>query len=153
MVDSADMMTFDAKVGNPWSILPIKNKKYAKDLVEVHLSDRSLNSLTNFESFPNLEVIWLNNNAVSQLAHQLLYVSNLCQYVNQIASNFFSYGTSMTLQAISVSKSFTVRTISSAMLRASVDSSSCRCFWLVITSCATWTSSSSSFRDSHSLSS
>ena len=73
MVDSADMMTFDAKVGNPWSILPIKNKKYAKDLVEVHLSDRSLNSLTNFESFPNLEVIWLNNNAVSQLISYFMF--------------------------------------------------------------------------------
>ena len=65
MVDSNDLMSFDAKVGNPWSILPIKNKKYAKDLVEVHLSDRSLNSLEKFDQFPNLEVIWLNNNQVS----------------------------------------------------------------------------------------
>ena len=48
MVDSTDMMVFDAKVGNPWSILPIKNKKYAKDLVDVYLSDRSLNSLEKF---------------------------------------------------------------------------------------------------------
>ena len=40
MVESSDLMTEDAKIGNPWSILPIKNKKYAKDLVEVHLSDR-----------------------------------------------------------------------------------------------------------------
>ena len=65
MVDSSDAMTFDAKIGNPWSILPIKNKKYAQDLVEVHLSDRDLNSLEKFEQFPNLEVIWLNNNRVS----------------------------------------------------------------------------------------
>ena len=56
----------DAKIGNPWSILPIKNKKYAKDLVEVHLSDRSLTSLDQFQEFPNLEVIWLNNNSVSR---------------------------------------------------------------------------------------
>ena len=66
MVDSNDMMGLDVKVGNPWSILPIKNNKYAKDLVEVHLSDRSLNALEKFEMFPNLEVIWLNNNSVSK---------------------------------------------------------------------------------------
>ena len=70
MVDSADAMVFDAKIGNPWSILPIKNKKYAKDLVEVHLSDRGLNSLEKFAEFPNLEVIWLNNNQVSKLPKQ-----------------------------------------------------------------------------------
>ena len=66
MVDSSDMMGLDVKVGNPWSILPIKNNKYAKDLVEVHLSDRGLNALEKFEMFPNLEVIWLNNNSVSK---------------------------------------------------------------------------------------
>ena len=42
-----------------------KNKKYAKDLVDVHLSDRGLTSLERFDEFPNLEVIWLNNNEVS----------------------------------------------------------------------------------------
>jgi len=67
MVDSGEMMEFDAKVGNPWSILPIKNKKYAKDLQEVHLSGRGLNSLEKFEEFPNLEVIWLNNNSLQTL--------------------------------------------------------------------------------------
>ena len=66
MVDSNDLMGLDVKVGNPWSILPIKNNKYAKDLVEVHLSDRSLNALEKFNMFPNLEVIWLNNNSVSK---------------------------------------------------------------------------------------
>ena len=66
MVDSNDLMGMDVKVGNPWSILPIKNNKYAKDLVEVHLSDRSLNALEKFDQFPNLEVIWLNNNSVSK---------------------------------------------------------------------------------------
>ena len=53
------------KVGDPWSILPVKNAKYARDLVEVHLSDRELDSLEHFEDFPNLEVIWLNNNKVT----------------------------------------------------------------------------------------
>ena len=55
----------ESKVGTPWSVLPIKNNKYAKDLIEVHLADRGLTSLENFDQFPNLEVIWLNNNNVS----------------------------------------------------------------------------------------
>lgn len=54
----------EAKSGSPWSVLPIKNNKYAKDLIEVHLSDRGLTDLDRFEDFPNLEVIWLNNNNV-----------------------------------------------------------------------------------------
>ena len=57
------------KIGNPWSILPIKNAKYARDLVEVHLSDRDLDLLERFEDFPNLEVVWLNNNKVNELNH------------------------------------------------------------------------------------
>ena len=66
MVDSNNL-PFEAteKVGNPWTILPIKNKKYAKDLTEVHLSDRKLSALENFDAFPNLEVIWLSRNKVS----------------------------------------------------------------------------------------
>lgn len=52
------------KIGNPWHILPIKNAKYARDLIEVHLSDRDLDLIEKFEDFPNLEVVWLNNNKV-----------------------------------------------------------------------------------------
>jgi len=91
MVDSGEMMEFDAKVGNPWSILPIKNKKYAKDLQEVHLSGRGLNSLEKFEEFPNLEVIWLNNNSVSEEAIASIYSSLFflqLQTLDYIASNF-----------------------------------------------------------------
>jgi hypothetical protein len=55
----------EQKLGSPWSVLPIKNNKYAKDLIEVHLSERGLTGLEKFENFPNLEVIWLNNNNVS----------------------------------------------------------------------------------------
>lgn len=58
-------MEGDIKVGNPWLILPIKNNKYARDLTELFLSNRGLNTLEHFEDFPNLEEIWLNNNEVS----------------------------------------------------------------------------------------
>jgi len=57
----------EIKLGNPWSILPIKNNKYARDLVEVHLSDRMLTGCEHFEDFPNLEEIWLNNNSLENL--------------------------------------------------------------------------------------
>lgn len=63
------MVEIEEKVGNPWSILPIKNSKYARDLIEVHLSDRNLTRLEKFEDFPNLEVIWLNNNNVRKKQH------------------------------------------------------------------------------------
>jgi Leucine-rich repeat (LRR) protein len=58
-------MEEEIKLGNPWDILPIKNNKYARDLTEVHLSDRQLTGLINFEQFPNLEEVWLSNNRVS----------------------------------------------------------------------------------------
>ena len=58
-------MDDEPKLGSPWSILPIKNNKYARDLTEVHLSGRNLTGLEHFEQFPNLEEIWLSNNRVS----------------------------------------------------------------------------------------
>ena len=60
------------KIGNPWSILPIKNAKYARDLIEVHLSERELDLLEKFEDFPNLEVVWLNNNKVTSIYNSLV---------------------------------------------------------------------------------
>jgi len=48
------MVEIEEKVGNPWSVLPIRNSKYARDLAEVHLSDRHLTRLEHFEDFPNL---------------------------------------------------------------------------------------------------
>lgn len=55
----------EIKTGNPWTVLPIKNAKYARDLTGVHLSDREIDILEQFEDFTNLEVVWLNNNRVS----------------------------------------------------------------------------------------
>jgi Leucine-rich repeat (LRR) protein len=61
------------KFGNPWTILPVKNAKYARDLTEVHLSDRDLDLLEKFPDFPNLEVVWLNNNKVIPSHLKLLF--------------------------------------------------------------------------------
>lgn len=61
------------RFGNPWTVLPIKNAKQARDLVEVHLSDRDIDQLEKFEDFPNLETVWLNNNKVSLKLHHHHY--------------------------------------------------------------------------------
>lgn len=74
------------KIGDPWSVLPIKNAKYARDLVEVHLSDRDLDLLDKFEDFPNLEAIWLNNNKVitfsNEISRELLLIVFLYMTLN-----------------------------------------------------------------------
>jgi hypothetical protein len=52
-------------IGDPWAVLPIKTRKYAKECKEIVLSNRNINSLVNFEFFENLEALWLNNNKVN----------------------------------------------------------------------------------------
>lgn len=52
---------------NPWDVIPIKNFKEAKETTEVHLGDRKATILVNFNNFPNLEILWLNNNHLTTL--------------------------------------------------------------------------------------
>lgn len=54
----------EANLGDPWEIIPIKNKKCARECTEIHLANRNIDDLTNFDDFPNLEVLWINNNKV-----------------------------------------------------------------------------------------
>lgn len=51
-------------LGDPWTVIPIKSRKHAKDCIEIVLSKRSINKLVNFENFENLEALWLNQNNV-----------------------------------------------------------------------------------------
>ena len=53
--------------GDPWSVLPIKTRKFAKECTEIVLSNRNINSLINFEYFENLGALWLNNNKVKYI--------------------------------------------------------------------------------------
>ena len=55
------------KIGDPWSILPIKNALYAKDCTEIDLSNRNLDSLQNFNDFPNIEILFHNRNRLGNL--------------------------------------------------------------------------------------
>jgi hypothetical protein len=54
----------ETTLGDPWTVLPIKTRKYAKECTEIVLSKRKLTGLINFEFFENLEALWLNNNKV-----------------------------------------------------------------------------------------
>ena len=91
-------MDDEPKLGSPWSILPIKNNKYARDLTEVHLSGRNLTGLEHFEQFPNLEEIWLSNNRVSFILYLINFSLN-------------SLKTLMTSNQISVAKKLYARAI------------------------------------------
>jgi hypothetical protein len=51
--------------GNPWSVIPVQSRKYAKDCIEVVLSNRNIDKLVKFEDFENLEAVWLTNNKVN----------------------------------------------------------------------------------------
>merc|ERR1712151_733552 len=53
--------------GDPWTILPIKSRKYANECKEIVLSDRKINKLVNFEKFTNVEAIWLTNNKLERI--------------------------------------------------------------------------------------
>ena len=54
-------------VSNPFDTLRIKNAKYAKECTEVNLSNRQISKIGNFELFPYLEVLVLNNNKLKRL--------------------------------------------------------------------------------------
>jgi hypothetical protein len=54
-------------VGDPFEVIPIKNAKNAKNCTEIHLSDKELQEVINFDKFPNLECLWLNNNKLEKL--------------------------------------------------------------------------------------
>ena len=57
--ESADK---DNEQANPFSVIPLKNSKCARETSEIYLGKRGIDVLMNFEFFTNLEVLWLNNN-------------------------------------------------------------------------------------------
>ena len=50
--------------GDPFDVIPIKNAKQAFECEEIHLGSRNVEKLVQFDKFPNLEVLWLNDNKV-----------------------------------------------------------------------------------------
>ena len=52
---------------DPWKAIPIKNRKQAKETTELHLGNQGIEILSQFEYFPNLEVLWLNDNRLQNV--------------------------------------------------------------------------------------
>lgn len=52
-------------IGDPWSVLPVKTRKFAKECTEITLSKRKITELGKFTEFPNLEALWINKNNVN----------------------------------------------------------------------------------------
>ena len=48
--------------GDPYDVIPVKDRKCAKNTVELYMSHRGIQTLVNFDQFMNLEVLWLNGN-------------------------------------------------------------------------------------------
>lgn len=57
----------ETTIGDPWTVLPIKSRKYANICKEIVLSSRNINRLINFDKFTNLEAIWLTNNKLEKI--------------------------------------------------------------------------------------
>ncbi|DBA00837.1 TPA: hypothetical protein N0F65_008480, partial [Lagenidium giganteum] len=55
------------RISNPHAELPIKNHKYVKSCTELYLANRQIEQLAGFESFVNLEVLWINQNQIARL--------------------------------------------------------------------------------------
>lgn len=49
-------------VGDAYDVIPIKDRKCARETVEVYMGRRGIQKLARFEDFLNLEVVWLNDN-------------------------------------------------------------------------------------------
>lgn len=54
-------------VGDPYDVIPIKDRKCARETVEVYLGRRGIHRIIRFEDFPNLEVLWLNDNKLKSV--------------------------------------------------------------------------------------
>ena len=74
--------------GDPWTVLPIKSRKYANECKEIVLSDRKINRLTNLDKFTNLEALWLTNNKLEKLTqlNQNFRLKIVCLGNNRITS-------------------------------------------------------------------
>ena len=75
-------------VGDPWTILPVKTRKYAKECIEIVLSKRHITKLINFNDFENLEALWLTNNSLTEIKglETNFRIKILCLSFNRISS-------------------------------------------------------------------
>jgi Leucine-rich repeat (LRR) protein len=74
------------RISDPYAELAVKNQKYVKNCTELYLAKRQINQLGNFEAFVNLEVLWINDNAIEKLSQldQCFRIKFLYAQNNQI---------------------------------------------------------------------
>ena len=74
--------------GDPWTILPVKTRKYAKECIEIVLSKRHITKLVKFNDFENLEALWLTNNNLTEIKglETNFRIKILCLGFNRISS-------------------------------------------------------------------
>jgi len=65
--ENEDLKSEEEVIGDPWTILPVKTRKYAKECTEIVLSKRHITKLINFNNFENLEALWLTNNNLTAI--------------------------------------------------------------------------------------
>lgn len=54
-------------LSDPYNELPIKSAKYAALCTELHLANKNITNLVDFNTFINLDTLWLNNNRLQSL--------------------------------------------------------------------------------------
>lgn len=54
-------------MSDPMGELPVLNAKYIVACAELHLAEKEIRKLAHFERFVNLNVLWLNNNALKKV--------------------------------------------------------------------------------------
>lgn len=59
--------TLELRVSDPYAELPIKNHKYVKNCTELHMANKRIAKIANFDAFVNLEVLWINGNQLQVL--------------------------------------------------------------------------------------
>ncbi|KAL3668966.1 hypothetical protein V7S43_006254 [Phytophthora oleae] len=55
------------RLADPHAELPIKNHKYVKNCTELHMVNKRIDKIANFDAFVNLEVLWINDNQIQVL--------------------------------------------------------------------------------------
>ncbi|RLN93652.1 hypothetical protein BBJ28_00004201 [Nothophytophthora sp. Chile5] len=56
--------TRKVRLSDPHAELPIKNHKCVKNCTELYLANKRIEQIANFDTFVNLEVLWINGNQV-----------------------------------------------------------------------------------------
>ena len=92
-------------VADPYKELPLQNDKYASLCTELHMANRNIADLANFDAFSQLSTLWINNNRLTKLEglDKNVRIRNLHAHCNRISKlegssvTFFKFLENLTL--------------------------------------------------------